>query len=131
MTEELLEFFKNKADSVDQSVYKDFEEMFNLKFKGSTKRNTFININSNISFIIIKRVVYYPHINLETPKTNRDFIEFNEKPDYDKIPMYKEEDSISNFIMSKYGLEKKEENEVVFLNTAEGDLFYCISCYRK
>ena len=133
MTEELLQFFKNKADSVDQIVYKDFKEMLSLKFKGSTKRKeTLININTNINFIKIKRVVYYPYFSPETPKTNGDVIEFSEKPDYDKIPMYKEEDIISNFIVSKYGFEKKEENKVDLLNTTEGDLlFYCVSCYRK
>mgnify|MGYP006434444889 CR=1 FL=1 len=132
MTEELLEFFKNKADSVDQSVYKDFEEMFNLKFKGSTKRKrTLININSNINFIKIKRVVYYRYFSTETPKKNRDVIEFNEKPDYDKIPMYKEENMISNFMMRKFEFKKKQKNELYFLNTAEGVLFYCVSCYGK
>ena len=132
MTEELLKFFKNRADSVDQIIYKDFEEMLNLKFKGSTKRNTFINVNSSISFIKIKRGVYYPHVDLETPTTNRDFMERKGKSGFDSIPLCKEEDIISNFIVSKYGFEKKEKNEVDFIDTTEGDLlFYCVNCYRK
>lgn len=130
MTKELFKYFKNKADIVDSNVYENFEQLTDLRFKGSRKMKTFININSNVNYIKIIRGVLYPRINLETPKTNKDVLELNTKFDFDNIPLLKKEGKISEFIMNKFEfIEIGKEKE--FLETAEGFLFYKKNIYEK